>query len=64
MLNQFYDKYIFTGGLKYTHNNFSLMGIQFAMVPVQLLLFEKLADEITFKIIPIIQKFQRKITHG
>ncbi len=48
MLNQFYDKYIFTGGLKYTHNNFSLMGIPFAMVPVQLLLFEKLADDKEF----------------
>lgn len=37
MLNGFLDKYIFTGGLKYVHYNFFLMGIPFAMVPVGLL---------------------------
>ena len=37
MLNNFLDKYIFTGGMKYVHNNFSLMGIPFLMLPTGLL---------------------------
>ena len=37
MLNRFYDKYIFTNTLKYTHNNFSLVNIPFLMVPLDIL---------------------------
>ena len=37
MLNSFLDKYIFTGGLKYSHNNFFLNGIPFLMLPTGLL---------------------------
>ena len=37
MINSFLDKYIFTGGLKYSHNNFFLMEIPFLMVPTELL---------------------------
>ncbi|MEK6941484.1 MAG: V4R domain-containing protein [archaeon] len=37
MINSFLDKYIFTGGFKYSHNNFFLMGIPFLMVPTGLL---------------------------
>lgn len=48
MLNRFYDKYIFVGGLKYQHNNFYLMGIPFVMVPIQLLLSEKLVNDHDF----------------
>ncbi|MEK6959175.1 MAG: 4-vinyl reductase [archaeon] len=38
MLNSFFDKYIFTNTLKYTHNNFYLVDIPFAMVPIDVLL--------------------------
>ena len=48
MLNRFYDKYIFVGGLKYQHNNFYLMGIPFVMIPTQLLLSEKLVNDHDF----------------
>jgi len=37
MLNSFFDKYIFTNSLKYTHNNFYLLNIPFAIVPVEVL---------------------------
>lgn len=38
MLNRFYDKYIFTNTLKYTHNNFSLVNIPFLMIPIDILM--------------------------
>ena len=37
MLNSFFDKYIFTNNLKYRNNNFFLMNIPFAIVPVEVL---------------------------
>lgn len=37
MLNTFYDKFIFTGGLKYSHNNFYLMNLPFLIMPLELL---------------------------
>ncbi|MFH1224644.1 MAG: 4-vinyl reductase [Candidatus Diapherotrites archaeon] len=37
MLNTFYDKFIFTGGLKYAHNNFYLMNLPFLIMPLELL---------------------------
>jgi predicted hydrocarbon binding protein len=37
MLNGFYDKFIFTGTLKYTHNNFYLTEIPFLMAPIETL---------------------------
>ena len=37
MLNTFFDKYIFTNGLRYTHYNFFLMNVPFAVVPVDVL---------------------------
>ncbi len=48
MLNPFFDKYIFTGGLKYQHHNFFLMKIPFALLPSTLLSFEKLANDSDF----------------
>lgn len=37
MLNSYFDKIIYGGGLKYTNNNFTVMGIPFIMVPTELL---------------------------
>lgn len=34
MLNSFYDRYIFTNGLQYTHNNFFLLNMPFAIIPI------------------------------
>jgi predicted hydrocarbon binding protein len=34
MLNSFFDKFIFTSTLKYTHNNFYLVNIPFLIAPV------------------------------
>jgi len=52
MLNQFFDKYIFTNTLKYAHNNFYLVNLPFVIAPTDLLL--------TLCSVPD-QKFQRKI---
>src|SRR3989344_7579597 len=38
MLNSFYDKFIFTNGLKYTHNNFYLINLPFVILPVEALI--------------------------
>ncbi len=38
MLNQFFDKYIFTNTLKYTHNNFFLVDVPFLIIPVDVLI--------------------------
>jgi len=38
MLNQFFDKYIFTNTLKYTHNNFYLVNVPFVISPVDIFL--------------------------
>lgn len=35
MLNNFFDKFIFTSTLKYTHNNFYLMNIPFLITPTE-----------------------------
>jgi predicted hydrocarbon binding protein len=37
MLNSFFDKFIFTSTLKYTHNNFHLVDIPFLIAPVEML---------------------------
>lgn len=37
MLNGFYDKYIMTSTLKYTHNNFYLLNIPFLITPIEAL---------------------------
>jgi len=37
MLNNFFDKFIFTNNIKYTHNNFFLMNIPFVIAPVETL---------------------------
>ncbi len=37
MLNTFYDKFIFTNGLRYKNNNFYLMNVPFLMIPNELL---------------------------
>ena len=37
MLNSFFDKFIFTNGLKYRHNNFFLLNIPFLIVPREVL---------------------------
>ena len=37
MLNNFYDKFIFTNGLKYRHNNFFLVNLPFLICPSQIL---------------------------
>lgn len=38
MLNSYFDKIIYGGGLKYKDNNFTVMGIPFVMVPTELLM--------------------------
>jgi predicted hydrocarbon binding protein len=38
MLNKFFDKYIFTNTLKYSHNNFFLVNIPFLIMPVDFLI--------------------------
>jgi predicted hydrocarbon binding protein len=48
VINQFLDKYIFTGGLKYVHNNFFLMEIPFLMVPSNLLISLSLKKDASF----------------
>ncbi|MBN1941546.1 MAG: hypothetical protein JW772_05185, partial [Candidatus Diapherotrites archaeon] len=37
MLNQFYDKFIFTNGLKFKHNNFFLINVPFLIAPIPVL---------------------------
>ncbi|VVC00001.1 V4R domain protein [uncultured archaeon] len=37
MLNSFYDKFIFTNGLKFRHGNFFLINLPFVMLPVDAL---------------------------
>lgn len=37
MLNNFFDKFIFTSTLKYTHNNFYLLDIPFLIAPIETL---------------------------
>ncbi len=37
MLNNFYDKFIFTNGLKFRHNNFFLINLPFLVMPVEML---------------------------
>jgi len=37
MLNQFYDKFMFTNSLKYKHNNFFLVNMPFLFCPAELL---------------------------
>ena len=37
MLNSFYDKFIFTNGLKYKHNNFFLIHLPFVIAPTAVL---------------------------
>ncbi len=37
MLNSFYDKFIFTNGLQYSHNNFFLLNMPFAILPIDVL---------------------------
>lgn len=38
MLNSFFDKYIFTNTLRYTHNNFFLVDMPFVIAPTSILL--------------------------
>ncbi|MBN2127738.1 MAG: 4-vinyl reductase [Candidatus Diapherotrites archaeon] len=38
MLNSFYDKFIYTSGLKYKDNNFTLINLPFMIVPVELMI--------------------------
>lgn len=38
MLNSFFDKYIFTSTLKYSHNNFFLVDVPFVISPTSILL--------------------------
>jgi len=49
MLNSFFDKYIFTNTLKYTHNNFYLVDIPFAMVPIDVLLELSTIDDVQIR---------------
>ena len=37
MLNSFYDKFIFTNGLQYRRNNFFLLNMPFAILPIDIL---------------------------
>ena len=46
MLNQFFDKYIFTNTLKYTHNNFYLVNVPFVISPVDIFLSLLKSDDL------------------
>jgi len=58
MLNSFFDKFIFTNTLHYTHNNFYLLNTPFAIVPVEILtgLTENLGKEEQKKVYESIKK--------
>jgi len=38
MLNSFYDKFIFTNGLQYKHNNFFLVNLPFLICPTEIVI--------------------------
>ena len=48
MLNQFFDKYIFTNTLKYTHNNFYLVNVPFVISPVDIFLSILKSNDLDF----------------
>jgi predicted hydrocarbon binding protein len=66
MLNQFFDKYIFTNTLKYKNNNFFLVNIPFLIIPVDILvdlvkdkdinehkkLYEKVRESVKSSLVP------------
>lgn len=49
MLNSFFDKYIFTNTLKYTHNNFFLVDMPFVIAPISILLNLAGSQDIAFQ---------------
>lgn len=52
MLNSFYDKFIFTNGLQYRRNNFFLLNMPFAILPIDILvgIAEKEDKELNIKL--------------
>jgi len=49
MLNNFFDKFIFTNNIKYTHSNFFLMNIPFVMAPVETLIGIASVNDVEFQ---------------
>ena len=49
MLNYFYDKFIMTSTLRYTHNNFYLLDIPFAITPTETLIAISSIEEEPFR---------------
>ncbi|MAG22285.1 MAG: hypothetical protein CL943_03205 [Candidatus Diapherotrites archaeon] len=49
MLNTFYDKFIFTNGLKYKNNNFYLLNMPFVIAPSELFIGLLEVDDEDFK---------------
>jgi predicted hydrocarbon binding protein len=49
MLNSFFDKYIFTGTLKYTHSNFFLVDVPFVIAPTNILMGIASEDDFEFQ---------------
>jgi predicted hydrocarbon binding protein len=48
MLNTFFDKFIFTNNIKYTHSNFFLMNIPFVVAPLESLIGIVSVNEVDF----------------
>ena len=49
MINSYFDKIIYSGGLKYINNNFTVMGIPFVMVPTELLVGLSSSPDVNFQ---------------
>lgn len=49
MINSYFDKIIYSGGLKYINNNFTVMGIPFVMIPTELLIGLSSNPDINFQ---------------
>lgn len=62
MLNQFFDKFIFTSSIKYTHNNFYVVNIPFFIAPIEVLtgMAEVQDTEFQKKIYALVKKSVRE----
>lgn len=62
MLNSFYDKFIFTNGLKFRHNNFFLINVPFVIAPVSVLagLMQSSDDEFSKKLYSFVKDSVKK----
>ncbi len=65
MLNTFYDKYIFTNGLKYVHNNFYLENLPFVILPTSILsaLWQDLDEDVVKRVYYSCKNANRSLAH-